>query len=417
MAEEPEERDVANLVATIAHELERELEPLTADVCALLIERVEVLNVPEEDVRDLLVASVGSNLATAIDILAHHIPVDQIEVPAAAAYFARRLAQRDIPQEGLLRAYRLGEARFHQWWMRKLDAHHPDVGLLIASLQHTMSVSSAYIDRVSEDLIEIYSEARERWAQRAGASRAAQVRTVLADEELTPDVAEAITGYRMKGPHLGFVVWASIQDSPCKVESAVQAIAETTGRQPLAVLADDQTLWAWVSGAGVGALDPAVVRVELERRALGPKIAIGSPAPGLHGFRASHRQALSAQRVVEIQAEDGAPVIAFSEVAVSTFLSRDLSGARRWVNEVLGGLASDDESMAELRRTVLVYLQTGASLTDAAVRLHLHKNTVRYRLRKAEDVCGGRSINGRRLDVEVALLACEHLGRAVLSPA
>jgi DNA-binding PucR family transcriptional regulator len=69
--------------------------------------------------------------------------------------------------------------------------------------------------------------------------------------------------------------------------------------------------------------------------------------------------------------------------------------------------------MAELRRTVLLFLQSGASLTEAAVALHLHKNTVRYRLRKAEDVMG-RPVSERRPDVEVALRACEHLGRAVL---
>jgi DNA-binding PucR family transcriptional regulator len=69
--------------------------------------------------------------------------------------------------------------------------------------------------------------------------------------------------------------------------------------------------------------------------------------------------------------------------------------------------------MAELRRTVLLFLQAGSSLTEAAVALHLHKNTVRYRLRKAEDV-RGRPISERRQDVETALLACLQLGTAVL---
>ena len=34
------------------------------------------------------------------------------------------------------------------------------------------------------------------------------------------------------------------------------------------------------------------------------------------------------------------------------------------------------------------YLSAGSSLTEAASQLHLHKNTVRYRLRKAEDILG-----------------------------
>ncbi|WP_037080666.1 PucR family transcriptional regulator [Pseudonocardia spinosispora] len=403
--------NTADLVAAVAHDLERQLEQLTADTCMLLIDKIPQLDVPEEDVRELLVASVGANMATAVHILAHHIPVNQIEVPAAAAYYARRLAQRNIPMESLLRAYRLGEARFHQWWMRLLDEQRPDSQLMITALRHTMGVTSAYIDRVSENLSEIYSEEREAWAHRAGASRAVQVRTVLEDESLDTSAAEALTGYRMAGQHLALVVWTPARDTVRRVEPVVQAIVELTGYQPLAVLPDDHTLWAWVSGAGIGGVDP----VELEKRSEGARIALGSPADGLAGFRASHRQALNARRVAEIHGDEAGSVTSFADVAVSAFLAADLTDARRWVSDVLGGLAADDEGAAELRRTVLAYLRAGSSLIDAAAELHLHKNTVRYRLRKAEDIRGGRAVTERRLDLEVALLACEHLGRAVLA--
>lgn len=402
---------VVALVATVAHDLERQLDQLTADTCVHLVDKIPQLDVPEEDVRDLLVASVGANMATAVHILAHHIPVSQIDVPAAAAYYARRLAQRDIPMESLLRAYRLGEARFHQWWMRLLDEQYPEPKLMIAALRHTMAVTSAYIDRVSENLSEIYSEEREAWAQRAGASRAVQVRTVLEDESLNSAAAEALVGYRMSGAHLALVVWTSARDNVRRVEPVVQAITEVTGYQPLAVLADDRTLWAWVSGPNVADFDPA----ELETRSTGARIALGSPADGLAGFRASHRQALNARRVAEVHGDDAGSVTSFAKVAVSSFLAADLADARRWVSDVLGGLAVDDDSAAELRRTVLAYLQAGSSLIDAAAELHLHKNTVRYRLRKAEDVRGGRPVTEGRLELEVALLACDHLGRAVLA--
>ena len=133
---------MAALVTQVARELERELEELNSDVCTLLIEQIPALNGPEEDVRDLLIASVHANLATALHILAHQIPVDQIDVPAAAAYYARRIAQRDIPLQALLRAYRLGEARFNQWWLRKMGGRHPDPDLVIAAVRHTMGVAS-----------------------------------------------------------------------------------------------------------------------------------------------------------------------------------------------------------------------------------------------------------------------------------
>jgi DNA-binding PucR family transcriptional regulator len=212
---------------------------------------------------------------------------------------------------------------------------------------------------------------------------------------------------------VGVVAWSTATDSGREVESTGQLIAEITGRQPLAVLADDRTLWAWVSGPNAASLEVAALDAELHRRRSPVRIAVGSPSVGLIGFRSSHHEALAAQRVANIRGDDSPGVTAFADVAISTFLARDLRAARRWVADVLGGLATDDDAMAELRRTVLHFLQTGSSLTEAAVRLHLHKNTVRYRLRKAEDV-RGRPISDRRLDVETALLACVQLGKAVL---
>ena len=74
---------------------------------------------------------------------------------------------------------------------------------------------------------------------------------------------------------------------------------------------------------------------------------------------------------------------------------------------------SDDAGVARLRDTVRTYLQAGGSSTDAAAALHLHKNTVHYRLRRAESV-RGRPVTADRLEVELALLACHHLGARVL---
>ena len=45
----------------------------------------------------------------------------------------------------------------------------------------------------------------------------------------------------------------------------------------------------------------------------------------------------------------------------------------------------------------------------------LHKNTVHYRIRKAEEILG-RPLQESRLDVELALSACRWLGPAVLPP-
>jgi DNA-binding PucR family transcriptional regulator len=407
--------EVASLVATVAREIEFELPALTGEMVDQLIAAIPSLRIDGEDVRELLAASSQANVATALDMFAHNIPVDQVDAPAAAAHYARRLAQRDVPVEALLRAYRLGEALFVQWWLRTIERHQPTPRLLIEATRYVTAVASTYIDQVSEALVRIYDEERTLWVQRAAASRAAQVRTVLLEEDLDVDAAEALTGHRMRGVHTGLVVWAATGEQPRGVEAAAEAIGEAAGRAPLAVLADGRTMWAWVSAdtAAEAALDAATLRDRLGRLDCAARAAVGNPAEGLAGFRRTHWDALSAHRVAAIRGAGAPPVIEFAEVAVSAFLARDPRAARFWVAGVLGDLAGDDHAMAELRLTVLSYLRAGSSLTDAATRLHLHKNTVRYRLRKAEDVMG-RPVSERRPDVEVALRACEHLGRAVL---
>ncbi|UAK35884.1 helix-turn-helix domain-containing protein [Nocardia asteroides] len=69
----------------------------------------------------------------------------------------------------------------------------------------------------------------------------------------------------------------------------------------------------------------------------------------------------------------------------------------------------DDTTTARLRETVQTYLDVRGSLTDAAARMHVHKNTVHYRIRRAEEVLG-RPLTVNRLETEVALMISEQLG-------
>jgi DNA-binding PucR family transcriptional regulator len=86
------------------------------------------------------------------------------------------------------------------------------------------------------------------------------------------------------------------------------------------------------------------------------------------------------------------------------------------VLSTLGQLATDDEHHARLRETLLVFLDTGGSYKATAERLVLHKNSVQYRIHKAEESLG-RPIADRRHDVELALQASHWLGSSVLQAA
>jgi len=108
-------------------------------------------------------------------------------------------------------------------------------------------------------------------------------------------------------------------------------------------------------------------------------------------------------------------VVAFGEVAPVAMMLGSPELLRAWVLATLAGLATDDEYHARLRDTLLVFLHTGGSYKATAERLTLHKNTVQYRIRKAEESLG-HAVGENRHDVELALRASHWLGGSVLQP-
>ncbi len=103
----------------------------------------------------------------------------------------------------------------------------------------------------------------------------------------------------------------------------------------------------------------------------------------------------------------------YTEVAPVAMMLSSGGLLRAWVLSTLGQLATDDEHHARLRDTLLVFLDTGGSYKATAERLVLHKNTVQYRIRKAEESLGRPVASGRH-DIELALRAGHWLGPSVL---
>ncbi|HEX4256087.1 MAG TPA: helix-turn-helix domain-containing protein [Streptosporangiaceae bacterium] len=141
--------------------------------------------------------------------------------------------------------------------------------------------------------------------------------------------------------------------------------------------------------------------------------AFGDVAKGTMGFRLTHQQAVAAQAVALAGGSPPPRVVAFSEVAPVAMMLGSMELVRAWVFKTLGGLATDDEYHARLRDTLLLFLQMGGSFKMTAERLMLHKNTVVYRIRKAEESLG-LPVGERQHDVELALRVTEWLGPSVL---
>jgi DNA-binding PucR family transcriptional regulator len=137
--------------------------------------------------------------------------------------------------------------------------------------------------------------------------------------------------------------------------------------------------------------------------------AFGDAAKGAAGFRITHQQAIAAQAVALAAGSPPPRAVTFSEVAPVAMMLGSSDLLRAWVLSTLGGLAADDD-------TLLTFLQAGSSYKTTAERLMLHKNTVQYRIRKAEESLG-RPVGEHQHDVELALRASRWLGSSVLQPA
>lgn len=96
-------------------------------------------------------------------------------------------------------------------------------------------------------------------------------------------------------------------------------------------------------------------------------------------------------------------------------LIEDHAELRSFAEEVLGDLAADTDTAADLRRTLQALLDTGGNVAEAARQLHFHYNTLRYRIEKLEAMVGPFTTDARvRLDVQLALLVLPMRGGANL---
>lgn len=138
-------------------------------------------------------------------------------------------------------------------------------------------------------------------------------------------------------------------------------------------------------------------------------------------LRAAHRQARYALAAATSGAASGAAapgtdgVVLFDDLGLLRFLlaPSDRADQLRYARSVLGAAIDyDAEHHTDLVATTSAYLDGGCSLTRAATRLYVHPKTVRYRLRRVEELTG-RDLSGQqdRFDAQlaIAILAAVHL--------
>lgn len=408
------------LVALVGAETNRQLAEIAQDLLAQLVAELDEIAVDERLVQ-LMAASIEANVDTIVHMLRHDIDVERTVAPSAAIEYARRVAQRGLPVNSLVRCYRLGQERFLRWCLKELQRQCDDAVTVSDAAMHIVTDTSAYIDRVSQYVVEVYEEERERWLVNRNASRWARVRELLDGQVSDIAATENTLGYRLRQRHVGVVAWtekteADNDDELAHLERSIVALAAKLGcpGAPLLVPCDELSAWGWLPLGSDGELDGTALADIVASWDRPITVAVGTPRVGARGFAHTHAQAKQAQAVALAAGLSGPATVAFGDVGGIALMCAHLDSTRAWVADTLGALAVDDEPRARLRETLRVFLSSG-SYTAAADQLNLHRNSVVYRLHRAEEELG-RPLRECRLQLELALDVCHWLGRVVLVP-
>jgi purine catabolism regulator len=197
-------------------------------------------------------------------------------------------------------------------------------------------------------------------------------------------------GFELDGPYL---VLAAQAEEPGRARAIRGAWERQLGVRRLGYLVRDrgELVLALISLAGARPPEPPPLIAELHR--LAGEAALGSAAVGFGVVRSGADAVSAAAREAEQALEMGrrlhgpAAATAFAQLGLYRFLYAlaPLPEFRAYAEETLGGLRQQDRT-GVLLVTLRAYLAVNGSPTDAADRLHLHRNTVLYRLQRIEQI-------------------------------
>lgn len=326
-----------------------------------------------------------------------------LELPAATVAFAEAGVHRQVPPSQLVRAYRLGHEYIWQWCFERIALRCDDTAALRIATELFTSWTFAYADAAITRVEEAVEAERERWLRSALAARGATITAIISGEERNQDRASGRLRYALGHDHLGLAAAVHtlagnadpqelLSQAVTRLAAIVNADAHLT--HPTGVT----TCVAWISRAHAFTGQDTASLTDCQLPGL--RIGVGEPGRGLEGFRRSSVEAGHARRVAA--AANLVAVALYRDLAVPALASVDSELAGTFVHRVLGPLASNDDGAQRAAQALTIYLDENRSRTKAAARLHVHPNTVTYRVRQAEQILG-RRLDAASLDLRVAL--------------
>jgi PucR C-terminal helix-turn-helix domain/GGDEF-like domain len=340
-----------------------------------------------------------ANLRTLVDVLAGRIALRDA-APLAALEFAEVSAQLQVPETDLERAYRIATAGIWKRWFDCARAQSEATGdSLVDLLDGPMLTISDYADHVLLLVVARYEAVRADLRRTRRDTRRRTIRQILDGEiDTVTDTLERELDYALGDTHVALLLTTDSSRLPDQEIAALRSAANARGT--LVLQYGPRTWLVWLGfRSGFGNAQRSRLRRALPT--IGLTVVAGEAAAGLSGLRRTAEQALEAARIQRAVGQEGQPYLWAREVRLEALLLHDEQRARDFVAEELGPLASAEPQAARLRDTLKAWLATG-SVVSAAAMLGVHENTVRNRIRAAEDMLG-MPLLPRRTELQAAL--------------
>ena len=313
-------------------------------------------------------------------------PDHHISVPDHALALPRSIARRGLELRTVLKIYRVA----HQ---ALLDYIHNATAELAdgTPFRHEVFLEiynrlDLWLDEMTEHVIAAFQAERQLLFSGAGARRIETVDAILSGRITSQADAGRLLGYPMHAWHTAVIVWS--ETTPIDTVNAQTLISGVTGQvdDPLSTAISSRELRAWIPS------DQPLEETTLRARTDGfagaqVRLAAGTSAHGISGFRTSLDEAVAVRDLVTSTGSKSI-VNLYPELEALCLMAGRPSLTARMIARELGPLTGPGEAMRELRDTLLSYLENGRHVEETARKLFVHKNTVRNRLARIEELRG-----------------------------
>lgn len=353
----------------------------------------------DPEFREAMGRSVEGNIHAIFDILVARVDLEAAR-PRQALEFADISAQLGVPVTELERAYRVGVTSVWSQWLEIATAHAMREGIALGEFIDGPSLTiMGYVDHIMVSVTSRYEERRGELQQTRR-----QLRRLLVTELLEGSIDRSIRdlddrlGYCVADTHVALLVHPADGGLSESVVLRLRGVADAR-----AALVHQHGPESWIVWLGrPGGYDRAQLSRLRRALAAGPDaVAVGEPAAGIEGMRHTHRQAVDSARVQHALGLEEHRCVWAADVRLEALLLADEVRAARFVREELGRLAEQDTLACRLRETLLAWLSS-SSHVSAAATLGVHENTIRNRIRQAEELLDA-PLQARRTELQVAL--------------